>query len=206
MIDIGGARVFDPDFDLVPGVIRNVSGFFNTVSVQLLDKRDKTALYASMHALAGLFEPIALFDLSVDDANIDFLRRLESGPVEAFRFEQPPADDDELLKMLVDTYSPVEFDLHAVVVKGIAPAFVFDENADGKYTAEDVELMGYELLSNPVRLPIREQSDLSITETVRGRTCPSRTLIYADLDGNGEDGAVECSGTGGARRLRRNPR
>ena len=46
----------------------------------------------------------------------------------------------------------------------------------------------------------------SITDTVAGRTCPSRNLIYFDLDGNGEDGSVPCQGTGGARRIRRTPR
>jgi hypothetical protein len=206
MIDLGGARVFDVDFNLVPGVIRNVSGFFNTTSVQLLDKHDRTALYASMHALAGLFEPIALIDLDVDDPKIDYLRRLESGPVEALEFEHQPANEDELLEMLVNAYAPVEFVLRAVVVKGVAPEFIFDENGDGVYSAADVELMGYEVLSNQITISIREQFDLSITETVAGRTCPSQSLIYIDLDGNGEDGAVNCSGTGGARRIRRNPR
>jgi hypothetical protein len=206
MIDLGGARIFDVGFNLVPGIIRNVSGFFNTTSVQLLDKHDRTALYASMHALAGLFEPIALIDLDVDDPQIDYLRRLESGPVEALEFEEPPANEDELLEMLVNAYAPVEFVLRAVVVKGVAPEFIYDENGDGIYSAADVELMGYEVLSNQIAIPIREQFDLSIAETVAGRTCPSRSLIYIDLDGNGEDGAIQCSGTGGARRIRRNPR
>ena len=206
MIDLGGARVFDVDFNLVPGVVRNISGFFSTTSVQLLDKHGKTALYASMHALAGLFEPIALIDLDVDDPQIDYLRRLESGPVEALEFDEPPADEDELLAMLVNAYAPVEFVLRAVMVKGIAPKFIRDENGDGIYSAADVELMGYEVLSNEITVPIREQFDLSIAETVAGRTCPSRSLIYIDLDGNGESGEIKCSGTGGARRIRRTPR
>jgi hypothetical protein len=206
MVDSGGARVFDPDFNLTPGVIRNMSGFLNTISVELLDRRGKTSLVASMHALAGMFEPIALFDLSVDDADVDFLRRLESGPVEQFRFDEPPANDDELLELLVRSYSPVEFDLRAAVVKGVAPEFIHDRNDDRKYTATDLELMGYELLSNPVTVRVREAFDLTFTDTVMGRTCPSRTLVFSDLDGNGDDGAVPCSGTGGARRLRRIPR
>ncbi|MDX1389231.1 MAG: hypothetical protein R3344_08575, partial [Acidobacteriota bacterium] len=206
MADVGGLRVFDPNFDIGDRVIRNASGFLNTVSVELLDKKGRTAIHASMHVLAGVFEPIALFDLDVDNPKVDFLRRLESGEVESFRFDPPPATEEELLEYLVNTYSPVEFDLRAVVVKGIAPEFIEDVNHDGNYTARDVELMGYELLSNQATIHVREAFDLSITDTVLGHTCPSQSLIYRDLDGNGEDGSVDCSGTGGARRLRRIPR
>ncbi|HEX5789077.1 MAG TPA: hypothetical protein VFY03_12920, partial [Woeseiaceae bacterium] len=65
LADIGGARVFDLDFDRTPGVVRNLAGFVNTVSDELLDGRRQTAITASLHPLAGLFEPIAVFDLSI---------------------------------------------------------------------------------------------------------------------------------------------
>ncbi|HEX6259308.1 MAG TPA: hypothetical protein VFZ51_01555, partial [Woeseiaceae bacterium] len=61
MADVGGARIFDLDFNHVPGVIRNLAGFVNVVSVELLDGKGQTAITATTHPLAGLFEPIAVF-------------------------------------------------------------------------------------------------------------------------------------------------
>jgi hypothetical protein len=205
--DVGGSRIFDADFELTPGVLRNMAGFINTVSVERayrrVPPRSKTALIASLHVLAGMFEPVALVDLSVDDPDIDYLRRIDSGLIEALNFAHPPVDEDDLLTMLVAGYSPIEFDLTVMIVQGEAPTFLFDEDGDGRFGERDLELMGYRVLSNAVTLRIREEADLVHTETFAGRTCPSRSLIYFDLDGNGDDGALECSGTGGARRLRR---
>ena len=95
------------------------------------------------------------------------------------------------------------------VVSGIVMSYEFGTNwsvFSDKAGPVIGPLMGYEVLSNQITIPIREQFDLTIAETVAGRTCPSRSLIYTDLDGNGEDGSIQCSGTGGARRIRRNPR
>jgi len=206
LADIGGARVFDENFDLVPGVVRNLAGFVNTVSVELRTRAGGPAVTATMHVLAGLFEPLALFDLDVDAQGADFLRRLESGPVEAFGFLGPPADDDALFRELMSTYSPVDLTLRAVLVEGAAPTFVHDANGDGRYTERDLALMGYVLLSNEERLRLRLEVDALITETSQGRTCPPRSLIFRDLDGNGSSGEIGCSGSGGAARLRRVPR
>jgi hypothetical protein len=92
-----------------------------------------------------------------------------------------------------------------VLVEGVAPTFIEDKNRDGRYTATDLKLMGYRLLSNEVRLRQTVEFDLAVTETVSGRTCPPASLIYRDLDGNGRDGAITCSGSGGAGRIRRVP-
>lgn len=205
MADIGVARFFTPDFDLIPGKLRNLAGFINTVSLEFLSKSNRTSIVASMHVLAGQFEPIAIFDLDVADPDVDFLRRLESSPIEAFTFSSPPADDDELFAMLLETYSPVDFELRAVMVDGIAPEIIDDMNHDGRYTAQDLQQMGFRLLSNEVRVRIVEEFDVLVTTTPFGRTCPPQTLLYGDLDGNGLDGAKGCSGSGGARRGRRIP-
>jgi len=205
MADIGAARVFDADFNLVSGVVRNLGGFINTVSSEVRTRRGATALTASMHVLAGLLEPVVLVDLDVAGGGADFLRRFESGPVQAFDFLAPPANDDALFLELVSTYSPFEIELRAVMVAGVGPTFIEDANGDGRYTATDLELMGYTLLSNEARLRLREEVDLAITQTSRGRTCPPQSLIFADLDGNGASGAIPCSGSGGASRLVRPP-
>ena len=59
---------------------------------------------------------------------------------------------------------------------------------------------------SPAWIPLAMTTSAPICrETFTGRTCPPASLIYRDLDGNGRDGAIQCSGTGGATRVRRPP-
>jgi hypothetical protein len=206
MANLGAARVFDENFDRTQGrVIRNMGGFINSVSQELLTKRGGSAVTAWMQVIAGMFEPIALFDLDVDAAGVDYLRRLESGPVKGFQFIAPPRNDDEVLFDITSTYGPFELDLRVVLVEGVAPTFIHDMDHDGRFTAADLRKMGFTVLSNEARLRFVQDFDLLVTETTTGRTCPPPSLIYRDLDGNGRDGAISCSGTGGAARVRRVP-
>lgn len=205
MSNRGAARAFDENFDRVPRVIRNMGGFINSVSQELRTSRGGSALVATTQVVAGMFEPIALFDLDVDADGVDYLRRLESGKVEAFQFIAPPANNDVVLRDITSSYSPFEIELTVVIVEGIAPTFIEDKNGDGRYTAADLKIMGYRVLSNQARLNLVVEFDLAITETITGRTCPPPSLIYRDLDGNGRDGAINCSGSGGAARIRRVP-
>jgi hypothetical protein len=206
MVDLGGARVFDENFDRTQGnVIRNMAGFINSVSQELQTKRGGSAVAAWMQVIAGMFEPIALFDLDVDDPAVDYLRRLESGPVEAFNFISPPQNDDDILRDISSTYGTYPVDMRIVVVEGVAPTFIEDKNRDGRFTAADLRRMGYKVISNEARLRIVLSFDVLVSETSTGRTCPPASLIYRDLDGNGKDGAINCSGTGGATRVRRAP-
>lgn len=205
MSNLGAARAFDENFDRVPFFIRNMAGLVNTVSQELKTSRGGSALVATMQVAAGMFEPIALVDLDVDADGVDYLRRRESGPVQAFQFLAPPKNNDDVLRDITSSYSPFDIDVRAVLVEGVAPTFIEDKNRDGRYTATDLKLMGYRLLSNEVRLRQTVEFDLAVTETVSGRTCPPASLIYRDLDGNGRDGAITCSGSGGAGRIRRVP-
>jgi hypothetical protein len=206
MADIGAARAFDENFDRTQGkVIRNMGGFIVGVSQELVTKRGGSAVAAWMQVIAGMFEPIALFDLDVDDPAVDYLRRLESGPVEAFNFVSPPQNNDEILLDISSTYGTYPLDLRAVVVEGVAPTFIEDKNRDGRFTAADLRKMGYNVISNEARLRVVLSFDVLVSETFTGRTCPPASLIYRDLDGNGRDGAINCSGTGGATRVRRPP-
>jgi hypothetical protein len=207
MSDLGAARAFDENFDRTQGkVIRNMAGFINSVAQELQTKRGGAALEAWMQVVAGMFEPIALFDLDVDDPSVDYLRRLESGPVQAFNFIAPPQDNDDILRDISSTYGTYPVDLRVVVVEGVAPTFIQDMNRDGRFTGADVRKMGYKVISNEARLKIVLDFDVLVSETFTGRTCPPASLIYKDLDGNGLDGAIACSGTGGAARVRRPPR
>ena len=206
MANIGAARAFDENFDAVPGgVVRNMGGFINSVSQELLNKRGGSTITAWMQMVAGMAEPIALVDLDVDAAGVDYLRRLESGPVQAFQFSSPPQGEDDVLFEISSSYSPFELELRVVLVEGVAPTFIHDKDHDGKFTASDLRRMGYKILSNQARLRLIEDFDVVVTQTVTGRTCPPPSLLYSDLDGNGSDGAITCSGSGGATRIRRKP-
>jgi hypothetical protein len=206
MSNLGAARAFDEDFNAIPGgVIRNMGGFINSVSQELLTKRGGSAITAWMQMVAGMVEPIALVDLDVDAAGVDYLRRLESGRVRAFQFRAPPQSEDDVLFEISSSYSPFELDLRVVLVEGVAPTFIHDKNRDGRFTATDLRRMGYNVLSNEAQLRLVEDFDVVVTQTVSGRTCPPPSLIYRDLDGNGLDGAITCSGSGGATRIRRKP-
>ncbi len=202
MSNLGAARVFDENFDRTTRVIRNMGGFLNGVSAELLTRRGGSALVASMQIVAGMFEPIAQFDLDVDADGVDYLRRLESGPIESFQFVAPPANNDAVLLDITSSYSPFFVELRIVLVEGVAPTFIEDKNHDGRFTSADLKRMGYTLQSNEARLRLVVEFDLPITETITGRTCPPPSLIYRDLDGNGRDGAISCSGSGGATRVR----
>lgn len=206
MSNLGAARAFDENFDAVPGgVIRNMGGFINSVSQELLTRRGGSAITAWMPMIAGMVEPIALVDLDVAAAGVDYLRRLESGPVKAFQFRVPPQNDDDIFFEVVSSYAPFQLELRVVLVEGVAPTFIRDMNHDGRFTAIDLRRMGFRILSNEARLRLVEDFDVVVTQTITGRTCPPPSLIYRDLDGNGQDGAISCSGSGGATRIRRKP-
>jgi hypothetical protein len=214
--DIGGARVFDAHFDREPGVIRNLAGFVNTVSAEVFDGRRQTAITAALHPLAGVFEPIAIFDLSLGDpdyADYDYLHRVDSGDLVAFRLmsnvpveTDPPPLANEFYDELLSTYYPVDVTLRAVVVAREAPDYIHDLDQDGKFTARDVQLAGYELVSNEVQMTITLSHDNLLTESPDIKCLP-RTVLFQDLDGDGASGEpFACSGKSGSSRSRRVPR
>jgi hypothetical protein len=206
MANLGAARVFDENFNRPTRVVRNLAGFSTSVAQELLTRRNGSALTISMHVPAGVFEPIAMFDLDVEAPGVDYLRRVESGPVRSFTFGTPPATQDALLFELTASYSPYLLEVRAVIVEGVAPTFIEDANRDGRFTAADLTKMGFRVLSNEAELRNTVDFDLVVTQTLSGRTCPPASLLYVDLDGNGRDGAINCQGSGGAARIRRLPR
>jgi hypothetical protein len=215
MADIGGARVFDENFDLTPGVIRNMAGFVNTVSAVDLNGRGATTIRANLHVLAGVFEPIAIIDTNVTDpslAGFEYALRVDSGPVtginldEDFPTDVVPGGANAFYDELLSQYYPARVKVRAVVVNGEAPDFIYDMNGDGKYTANDVRLAGYKLLTNEVSINLTLTHENLLTEAPDSK-CPPRTLIHSDLDGNLERGDLpECLLTSGSSRARRAPR
>lgn len=216
MADIGGARVFDTDFNHVPGVIRNLAGLVNTVSAEVFDGRRQTAITAALHPLAGVFEPIAIFDLSLGDpdyAGYDYLHRVDSGNLVAFHLmsnvpteTDPPPLANEFYDELLSTYYPVDVTLRAVIVAREAPDYIHDLDQDGQFTARDVKLAGYDLVSNEVKMTITLSHDNLLTESPDIKCLP-RTVMFKDLDGDGASGEpFACSGKSGSSRSRRVPR
>ncbi len=215
MADVGGARVFDKNFDLTPGVIRNMAGFVNTVSTVDLDGQGLTIITAYFHVLAGVFEPIALIDTSVSDPSLsgfEYAIRVDSGPVTGINLVEPmpqvPASGsanafyDELLLQ----YYPADVTIRAVVVNGEAPDFIYDNDNDGHYTAHDLQLGGYDLVTNEVSITLTLAHENLLTEAPDSK-CPPRTLIHTDLDGDMDRGDLpECLLTSGSSRARRVPR
>lgn len=214
MADIGGARVFDENFDLTPGVIRNMAGFINTVSVEELDGRGQTAITAALHPLAGVFEPIAIVDANISDPNLAgfaYAMRVDSGDIVPFNMNAPfppaiPGASNEFYDELLSRYYPTTIRIRAVVVNGEAPDYIEDMDGNGHYTARDVEMMGYQLLTNEVDLRIALTENNLLEESPDAK-CPPRTFIHGDLDGDGDRGLLpECIATSGASRSRRIPR
>ena len=125
--DVGGARVFDEEFNLVPGVLRNMAGFINTVSSEDLDGRRQTAVTASMHILAGVFEPIAIIDADTANTSTEYALRVDSGAPVHFNLVEPkpvmpaPGETNPFYDELLSQYYPVEVRIRAVLVNGEAP-------------------------------------------------------------------------------------
>jgi hypothetical protein len=192
-----------------------MAGFVNTVSAVDLDGRDQTTITAYLHILAGVFEPIALIDTAVSDPALDgfeYAIRVDSGPVTGINLVEPfppivesggaNAFYDELLSQ----YYPVEVQVRAVVVNGEAPDYIHDMDGDGAYTAVDVRLAGYELVTNEVMINLRLIHENLLTVAPDSK-CPPRTLIHTDLDGDMDRGELpECLLTSGSTRGRRVPR
>jgi hypothetical protein len=201
MADIGPMRVFDEDFNLVGSRIRNFAGMLNSVTIELNDSFDGSSIMAFLRVPEGLLEPLTLVDRSLTNPNVDFMTRRDSGPVQSHTFTTPPTNQSELVRAILDTYPDVNVRVYAVIVNGQAPAFIDDLNGDGTYTAKDLQLAGYTLLSNQASLQIHAVQNDVLAELDFFR-CPA-AILAGDLDGDGQSG-YSCN-TGNARSIRRPP-
>jgi hypothetical protein len=201
MADVGPMRVFDEDFNLVGSRIRNFAGMLNSVTIELNDSFDGSSIMAFLRVPDGLLEPLTLVDRSITNPNVDFMTRRDSGPVQSHTFSTPPGNQRELVAAILATYPDVNVRVRAVIVQGEAPAFIDDLDGDGTYTAKDVQLAGYTLLSNQVNLQIHAVQNDVISEYDPFK-CPA-AILAGDLDGDGQTG-YSCN-TGNARSIRRPP-
>lgn len=218
MANVGSSRVFDKDFVLMPGIIRNMAGMANSVATEDLDGRNQTAVTISYHVLAGVFEPIALVDADTVNPNFDYAIQVDSGPVTPFNLdtpfpspELPPVEVNAFYDEILSLYYPVEITIRAVLVNREAPDFIMDEDGDGEFTARDVKMAGerdgYELASNEVQINLTLTHENLLTDSPDVK-CPSqRTFFHSNIDDNFAIGELpECKGTSGSTRSRRVPR
>jgi hypothetical protein len=201
MADIGPMRVFDEDFNLVGARIRNFAGMLNSVTIELLDRADRSSVMAFLRVPDGLLEPLTLVDRSVTTPGVDFMTRRDSGPIESHSFPSPPPFLPQLVAAILATYPEVNVTVRAVIVAGQAPSFIDDLDGNGAYTSRDLQLAGYTLLSNQATLQIRAIQNDVLSEFVPFK-CPA-AILAGDLDGNGLTG-YSCN-TGNARSIRRPP-
>jgi hypothetical protein len=201
MADIGPMRVFDEDFNLVGSRIRNFAGMLNSVTIELLDKRDRSSILAFLRVPDGLLEPLTLVDRDITNTSIDFMTRRDSGPIQSHNFTGPATFLPEIVAEILATYPDVNVTVRAVIVDGEAPSFIDDLDGNGRYTAKDLTLAGYTLLSNEATLQIHAiQND--VLSDFFPFECPA-AILAGDLDGNGDTG-YSCN-TGNARSIRRPP-
>jgi len=178
MANVGGARVFDPTENLDTGRIRNIAGFINQVGIEVLTAKSGSAITASLR-VDRLFQPIVVVDYSVDG---HFVAVREDGVDHLFdsRFAFVQWQDQNRF-----------INLRAVMVEGDAPNFVDDMDGDGAFTAQDVMLAGYTLISNEAELEI-------VTRDLEFTSCEwfQDFWYVADLDGNGAAGNEDLDGDG----------
>lgn len=170
------------------------------------------------HTLAGYAEPIVIFDFSVTDPQYDgynALVRIDSGEVIPFNYESDfpfnndnsKAEFNEFYDEIMEQVYPTKVTVRAVAVAGEAPAFIEDMNGDNEFTAADVQMMEYTLISNEIKTILNLTYDNLLVESQNPK-CPPRTVIYRDLDEDMDSGAPakQCKGTSSSTRRRPIPR
>ncbi len=197
MADIGPLRVFDENFDLVGRRIRNFAGMLNSVSIELVDKNDQSYIRAFLRVPNGLLEPLTLIDRSLANSTAELLTRRDSGPIQSFDFPSFPGLVD-----ILSTYPDVNVTVQAVIVDGQAPNFIDDLDGNNRFTARDLQLAGYTLLSNQATIEIHAIQNDVLAEYSEFVKCPV-AILGGDLDGDGSSG-YSCN-TGNARSIKRPP-
>ena len=212
--DVGAGRFFDKSFNISTGKmkLRNFAGLAGHHFFEWQDEDGALSIVTMIPVRRGTFEPIAQLDMSAtkgDFAEFDFVRRYESNPPQGFTFDGPPPKNIEsrIQKALRDSEVIHTVVIRAWIVKEHAPAVLQDENGDGEITAEDSRLANYTVLSNMATLVVRQVREEVIEDYVSGSECPyPGTIVFTDLDGDGESGVFrdQCV-TGSARSTRRVP-
>jgi hypothetical protein len=176
----GPGLVLNPDFSR-PAVRtqRNLAGFLNSVGYELRDATGSTSFDATMVVPTGLIAPVVKIDGCVgtfDQGLCDGPSRyqVDGGPM---RTTTAPTGAQALYPEVLAAVP--YYEVRAFLVSGIAPSVLSDLNHDGRVTAGDASLAGYNVISNEETVRVRQYS----TDICTG--VPLVDVVYADFDGNG---------------------
>ena len=186
----GAGIVFDQDFNRPAGPLRqrNLAGFMNWVNYELTAANGLTVVHAGMTVPYGLVAPLVKLDLCAAGGGVTSepncvvagsggtqggLYRLDGGPLVS---RSPLTDGQTAFDEVMESLTYV---VRAFLVNGLAPSELSDLDGDGRVTAEDARLAGYDVISNEETIRLRQ---------VSGFQCggePFTNLIPFDFDGNG---------------------
>ncbi|HSR64655.1 MAG TPA: hypothetical protein VLM17_03490 [Xanthomonadaceae bacterium] len=177
---VGPGLVLNADFSR-PAVLtqRNLAGFLGQVGYELNDPDRSTSFTASMLVPTGLVAPVLKVDGCVgtyDNGVCDGATRyqVDGGPI---RDDRGSISVQALYPQLVNAMP--YYEVRAFLVSGIAPSTLADLDHDGRVTAADARLAGYDVISNEEVVRVRQYA----TDICTG--VPLANVVYADFDGNG---------------------
>ena len=177
---VGPGLVLNADFTR-PATLtqRNLAGFLGQVGYELNDPHRSTSFTASMLVPNGLFMPVLKVDGCVGTPTsgvCDGATRyqVDGGPL---RQDRGNISVQALYPQLVNARP--YYEIRAFLVSGIAPSTLADLNHDGRVTAADARLAGYNVISNEDIARVRQYA----TDICTG--VPLANVVYADFDGNG---------------------
>jgi len=192
---------------LLPRQARNLAGFTNAIGYELSDTLGRTSITSTMIVPRFLFSPIRLRDSCVGVVSYDFnnepiscagvaTQRVDGGPLTPFsgHFDTDPA----AVEIRAFVVAPI---WNSVSNRLLSLDTVVDSNADGRVTALDAKLMGYQVLSNEIVFNFRQVGNQVLLGTAPfapihgcnpiprpddpGRLRQAGTDFQYDWDGNG---------------------
>jgi hypothetical protein len=211
MADAGGAKVFDTDLNFDNSRIRNMGGLVTSVGYELLNRNDVTAIVATLYVTNGMLEPQIFVDLGANTiaggapfTDPEFKYRVDAGPLQTVALTGSFDSPAFLQAIQEEVGSQTTVKVRAVVVQGPGPAFIDDLDGNGKFNRRDLELAGYETLSNTSVTTLQLIAREALRTEEDSYECPTN-LLYTDLDGDGQ--AAGClDGDGTSRSALRVPR
>lgn len=197
LVPHGVGLVLDQDFNR-PAVKeqRNLAGFLNWTGYELRSAVGSTVIHAGMVLPYGLVAPL----MQTDDCVGGTAATPTCTEVERIRVDGGPIVAAPTLQGLPglqgnypEIFGAQTYELRAFLVSGVAPSTLADLNGDGKVSARDAVLAGYNVISDEAVALLRQY---------HGNYCGgipfTQQTFFGDFDGNGRvvNGFVCAAGPG----------